>query len=310
MLLYIRLSRALSKSGVFLLLGLVFLFMGFTKDTYVDWNTGYAGYVLIGGGLSLLIGLFIFIQNLSGSASTLENQQEDFLFNHIAPEEKRKYLALGALFSLHPYRTVECLNKFFLQKPEDILKGKENINESWGIVDMTSAKKQLDWLLHSGHRNDKTIITQKNALIAQLRNPAELTEEISELIKNVNQITYSIHSKQIDYINPNIIYNFTNLSGWDYIRGASMAKDCYNLGYLDENETWRYILAFNELVVQDFSSWEQLAVSFLVGRYIWSGDPYQEWYIEHFSWLFSFYPEDDVNEFQQNIWKKYPVSEL
>lgn len=310
MLLYIRFYRALIESGTFFLLALLLLFLGITKDTFVDWNTEYALYDLIGGGVLLVIGIAVFIRNFAGAALSLENQQEDFLFKHCAPEEKRPYLAVGALYCLNSYRTVECLNKFYLQEAEDIENGRKNIDEDWGITDANTAIKQLDWLLQSGHRNDKKTDDKKEAIFAQINGQLELTDEVSELVIAIQKITYSNWQTKIDYIDPNEIYNCTSISGWDYIRGASVAKDCFNLNYLTEDEAWKYIVAFGKKVKEEFSSWEQLAVSFLIGRYIWSGDPFQEWCIDSFSELFSFYPEEEVNEFKSNIWKKYSISEL
>ncbi|MGX7418220.1 DUF1266 domain-containing protein [Carnobacterium gallinarum] len=310
MLLYIRLTRALKNSGAVTILGLILLFLGWTKDTYIKWNVEYTQYAIFGGGFLVLIGIYIFIRNFSGLLSTFENQQADFLFQHIAPEDKRKYLAVGALYSTHLYRTIECLDNFFLQKKENIDQGKKNIEEYWDIVDEQSAKKQLDWLLYRGHRNNYEVIDEVKFIFAQLQGQTAMTKELSILVKNIKKITYTCQKNNNEYIDETNIYKCSTISGWDYIRGVSVAKNCYNLGYLNEEEAWQYIISFGKNVKNEFSSWEELAISFLIGRYIWSEDCEQEEYVKKISDLFSFYDENEEDGFKENIWKKYSISEL
>lgn len=309
---YTRFWRAFSKSILFIFIGFLLLFMSITKDTFLDWDTSYAPYVLIGCSLSLIIGSFLFLRNFAGPLSSKKNQEEDFLIKYIVPLEKRPYLAIGALYNLHPYRTAECLKSFIMQKPEIFDESKKNTKDFWGVTDAASAKEKLDFILYKGARNDPQYLESQEKIIAQLNGRAERTHEIDLLIEDANSIIFSLKYVDVpnDLIDPTAITNCTKISGWDYIRGVSWAQDFYNLGYLTEDEAWEYIIPFGKLVKEDFTSWEELAASFLVGRYIWSGDPVQEWCTIHFSWLFSYYHDNDVDVVMNNLWKKYSISDL
>lgn len=218
---YTRFWRAFSKSILFIFIGFLLLFMSITKDTFLDWDTSYAPYVLIGCSLSLIIGSFLFLRNFAGPLSSKKNQEEDFLIKYIVPLEKRPYLAIGALYNLHPYRTAECLKSFIMQKPEIFDESKKNTKDFWGVTDAASAKEKLDFILYKGARNDPQYLESQEKIIAQLNGRAERTHEIDLLIEDANSIIFSLKYVDVpnDLINPTAITNCTKISGWDYILG-------------------------------------------------------------------------------------------
>ena len=46
---------------------------------------------------------------------------------------------------------------------------------------------------------------------------------------------------------------------------------CCEMGYISETDAWKYIdIAYN-MVHAEFSSWEDMAMSYIIGRSLWGG---------------------------------------
>jgi hypothetical protein len=50
-----------------------------------------------------------------------------------------------------------------------------------------------------------------------------------------------------------------------------IARLCYDAKYITEQEAWEYIDAAYEQAQKTFQSWEELAKSYVIGRFIWKG---------------------------------------
>ncbi len=59
---------------------------------------------------------------------------------------------------------------------------------------------------------------------------------------------------------------------WDFGRMVFVARVCYSLGYLTEEQAWMYINRIVELAKKKFDNWESYATSYLIGRAMWSGN--------------------------------------
>lgn len=50
-----------------------------------------------------------------------------------------------------------------------------------------------------------------------------------------------------------------------------MARACYDMKYISEDEAWHYINHAYEMVHSRFSSWHDFAMSYVIGRALWGG---------------------------------------
>ncbi len=55
---------------------------------------------------------------------------------------------------------------------------------------------------------------------------------------------------------------------WDICRAVSLAKWCYWVGYLTENETWEVMKKASEVATAKGENWTDYTISFLLGRTI------------------------------------------
>jgi len=73
-----------------------------------------------------------------------------------------------------------------------------------------------------------------------------------------------------------VITNFTQLkktkdSGWNYGRGAFLARCCYELGYIPEEELVAYLAKSHTELKKYCSTWKEYTTSYIFGRAIWGG---------------------------------------
>ena len=65
--------------------------------------------------------------------------------------------------------------------------------------------------------------------------------------------------------------NGCNVTGWDAGRIVFLARACCEMGYLSEEEAWRYIGRADALAHETCGSWRELAMSYILGRSLWGG---------------------------------------
>ncbi|WP_264550592.1 DUF1266 domain-containing protein [Flavobacterium sp. N2038] len=63
----------------------------------------------------------------------------------------------------------------------------------------------------------------------------------------------------------------TKDSGWNYGRSAFLARCCYELGYLSENELKEYLAKSYTDLKKYCSTWQEYTTSYIFGRAIWGG---------------------------------------
>lgn len=61
------------------------------------------------------------------------------------------------------------------------------------------------------------------------------------------------------------------VTGWDAGRIVFVARACCEMGYLSEEEAWRYIDRADALAHEALGSWHDLAMSYIIGRSLWGG---------------------------------------
>lgn len=79
-----------------------------------------------------------------------------------------------------------------------------------------------------------------------------------------------------ELIEQKVITDFSQLkktkdSGWNYGRSVFLARCCYELGYLSENELKEYLAKSHTELKKYCSTWKEYTTSYIFGRSIWSG---------------------------------------
>ena len=73
------------------------------------------------------------------------------------------------------------------------------------------------------------------------------------------------------------------LTAWDFGRYIFLCRQGYNVGWLTEKEAWSRIIPAARLLQASYSSWDEYAADYLLGRYFWAPDETTE--MEHIRYI-------------------------
>ena len=70
------------------------------------------------------------------------------------------------------------------------------------------------------------------------------------------------------------IFDLANVSivAWDMGRLVMVTRSCYDSGYIDEEEAWKYIENAYKACKEVYADWDEFAKGYVFGRAMWSGD--------------------------------------
>lgn len=230
----------------------------------------------IGGSLIL----FFFIKKVFPS-SVKENNT--IYLNKKAKENKEQYkkIALGAIYSQQQMAHINSLNTGLKKSYITNI-----LSEWWGINNAEEAKDKLDYLSNKGFRYYfKTVINaylveneeeQKKIVINGFNEYSENYEE--DIQKAYNQLinlqeTWEELTKNNIILNQEELIRYNNV-GWDCGRLVFLSRLCFDAGYINENEVWKYLNEAQKLATKSFSTWKQFSKSYIIGRAMWGGVEY------------------------------------
>lgn len=200
-------------------------------------------YLIIGGIALLFIAYMVFLKTSMKKRNG--KQMEDFNKNHSdAPltEEQKRLLSFGGI--LFYYRGEKILGI----KPESGLNQYiGGLNQQWDVTNAAEAKERLNELL-------------------ELERSGEFEPILQESSNELNSIQKEI-SKGLG-IDINTVAQVKSAYAWDICRAVSLAKWCYWVGYLTEDETWGVMKKASEIATSRGENWTDYTVSFLLGRTI------------------------------------------
>ncbi|WP_406843691.1 DUF1266 domain-containing protein [Flavobacterium soyae] len=147
----------------------------------------------------------------------------------------------------------------------------------WGIYNQNQAIEILQ-SLHNRNQDENMDIVYKafedrenyvDILKSNLPNENDIFEYYLNLFRKLNNIVPEL-------IEQKIITTFSQLkktkdSGWNYGRGVFLARCCYELGYLSENELKEYLAKSYSDLKKYCSTWQEYTTSYIFGRAIWGG---------------------------------------
>lgn len=194
--------------------------------------------------VALVVGLFIFVQYLSFKA---KGRRKAWLATHqpapLTPERKR-VLTFGAI--LAHYRGENALNMAFEGEKNFYTEG---LAGQWEISNRSEALETIGQLLVLERS------TEFDAWIASNSEPERL-EAVHAAVAEALGIA------------PEVVRQVRTTYAWDCCRMVCLAKWCYWLDYITEDEMW----AFAEQAVAKASAggkdWQEYTIAFLIGRAI------------------------------------------
>ncbi|MGM0110092.1 DUF1266 domain-containing protein [Enterococcus sp. DIV0187] len=257
--------------------------------------------IIIVGGIIGAIALYWVYYKL-----VLEKKFDQFGEQNLAPEKKQKYLAATAVYSVDPYSTMFCLKSYALRSKSAVEQQKQIFLQDWNIYNNDSAIHKLEHLIKSGHREELDAVLS----LDQLHSREVSDPRLLKLVENAKRITVLNQNGDEVEIDENAIYKCPGIQAWDYFRGAHVARVCYNLGFLSEEETWHYLEYFSKQLKSEFRNWEEASFSFLLGRYLWSGDEDQEIFIDRIKRQFTNYTKKERSKGKVTLWQKFSLNSM
>lgn len=147
----------------------------------------------------------------------------------------------------------------------------------WEISDQNQAIEMLQ-SLHNRNQDENL-----DFVYAAFENPENYVDILkSNLSNNDEAFEYYLDLFRIlknvvpELIEQEIITEFDQLkkakdSGWNYGRGVFLARCCYELGYISENELVAYLAKSHKELKRYCSTWKEYTTSYIFGRAIWGG---------------------------------------
>ena len=147
----------------------------------------------------------------------------------------------------------------------------------WGIANQNQAIEILQ-SLHNRNQDENINTVYKafedtenyvDILKSNLPNEEGVFEYYLDLFRKLKNVVPEL-------IELKVITDFSQLkktkdSGWNYGRSVFLARCCYELGYLSENELKEYLAKSHTELKKYCSTWKEYTTSYIFGRAIWGG---------------------------------------
>lgn len=156
---------------------------------------------------------------------------------------------------------------------ENMALEQQSLEEWWGVTDRASADETLDWILTEGHRADfaeNMAYLQENGIqdVAEAER-ADFVMEYFYVDEDQAQSMADAYAYYEQY-GPNAI------DGWDYCRAMNLLSFYYLAGYYNEQEALDKSLEIAQTMQPLFTSWDELADSYLRGYEYWAEESSDE----------------------------------
>jgi hypothetical protein len=152
------------------------------------------------------------------------------------------------------------------------------LGEWWGINGADSAIETLDYLKNKAFTYYFPTVykasqagsdeERKSIILAAMTNQEDAEKAYSQTLNLLESVDVF---KKTKLIREEEEIEKSGVVGWDVGRLVFIARLCYDAKYITEQEAWEYIDAAYEQAQSAFQSWEELAKSYVIGRFVWKG---------------------------------------
>ncbi|RQO65196.1 hypothetical protein DBR43_30555 [Pedobacter sp. KBW06] len=154
---------------------------------------------------------------------------------------------------------------------------KKLVEEYWDVYDRDDALKILIDLLH--RNEDEYVDFVYKALEDESNYEALLKANLPNdegAFEYYLNIYRSLGNTIPELIEENVISHFSELkkikdSGWNLGRGAFLARCCFELGHLSEEELKDYLGKTHTALKKYCGTWKEYTISYIFGRALWGG---------------------------------------
>lgn len=138
---------------------------------------------------------------------------------------------------------------------------RDRLQDGWSVTNRASLLSTLAWLEQEGHRRE---FEDMGRAIAHM-DAAKLEALKREMAGNAEMIN------RVNVVRENYVsLGEKSLCGWDYARYVALCRWGWLAGYLQEEESWQFMLPAAREMQAVFESWNDLGHNYLIGRWFWS----------------------------------------
>lgn len=229
--------------------------------------TQWLPYVILGIlALSFILRKVVpFLRRLFGSSIRLNPKST------LSEADYRK-LAIGSLYAVQQGGYLNTLRLDVDQRLPTIL------GEWWGINGRADALDTLDELTQGGYDELFPLVykafttpgnEQKMAILQNNLTDEEKLEKAASQLQNLTATFDELKSCKVVENEADVARY--GVVGWDAGRLNFVARACYDMGYISDEEAWKYIDKAYEMAHPRFQSWHDFAMSYVIGRAMWGG---------------------------------------
>lgn len=184
-------------------------------------------------------------------------------------DEQYRKLALGAIYSEQQSAVINSLNTGI-----PTFEIKSMLTNWWQVNDKYTAKETLDFLLDNALKPVFPVVlqaykTQDESVIAVQITDSEKQDKAYSQLQHLKDTLADLQCDEIVFGIEDI--ERLGADGWELGRLVYVARMCYDVGFIKQEEAWDYIDAANKSAKEKFSSWKDFGYSYAVGRSLWSG---------------------------------------
>lgn len=187
-------------------------------------------------------------------------------------QQQYKKLSIGSLYAL---QQGAYLNSLTLDIPDKL---PTILGRWWGISTARDARDTLEYLCQNGFDTYFPFVYQA-FLLDKEEEQDQIFQQNMPSQEDYNKAVEQLHNLKETYeelVECGVISSKEDVGrygviGWDAGRINFMARACYDANYISEAEAWEYIDKAYDLAHSHFTSWHDLAMSYVIGRAMWGG---------------------------------------
>lgn len=150
---------------------------------------------------------------------------------------------------------------------------KDNLSNYYDISNRNSALETIEWLYTRGHRVYFDVIKGVIAGLSTQINVNGLDEDaeyrIQEYCSNLQESIDELIEEK--FLKQRADLAQCSILAWDMGRLVLVTRCCFDAGYISDEEAWHYILNARKTSKEQYTSWDDFASGYVIGRAMWSG---------------------------------------